>query len=143
MKKIIISAIIITTLAIVYYFVIFLPSQKLAQTEQAKQSFLFDKQTECMNICKNLYKDDIKIFPEGTVFNPRYAYNKKRNACFYSGGRMNTHLKVSSKFVVNCQTNEEVLSFVKINDEVSSDSCDTCASSIDEYREKEEEYMGN
>lgn len=143
MKKIIISAIIITTLVIVYYFVMFLPSQKLAQTEQVKQSFLFNKQTECMNICRNLHEGDEKSLPKDTVFNPQYAYNEKRNACFYSGGWISINPKGLTKRVVNCQTNEEVLTFMKINDEVISGICDTCVNSSEEYSKKEKEYMGN
>lgn len=143
MKKIIISAIIIATLSIIYYFVMFLPSQKLAQTEQANQAFLFGKQTECMKICQSLYENDKKSLSENTVFNPQYAYNESKNACFYSGGWISTNPKSLTKRIVNCQTNEEVLTFMTIEGKIVTSFCDTCVSSPNEYSKKEKEYIGN
>lgn len=143
MKKIIIPSVIIATLAIAYYFVMFLPSQKLAQTEQTKQTFLFSKQTECMKICQDLYEDDKKSLSENTVFNPRYAYNENKNACFYSGGWISLDPKSLIKRVVNCQTNEEVLTFMTIDDKVFTSFCDSCVGSSEEYNRKEKEFIGN
>lgn len=143
MKKVIIPAIIIVVLAVAYYFVSFLPSQKLAQTEQEKQAFLFNKQTECKNICESLYLDDKNSLSYSTVFNPQYAYNEDKNACFYSGGWLSTKPNALTKRVVNCQTNEEVLTFMTIDNEVFASFCDTCVNSSDEYKTKEKELMGN
>lgn len=143
MKKIVIPAVIIATLTIAYYFVMFLPSQKLVQAEQTKQAFLFSKQTECMKICQNLYKDDKKSLSENTVFNPRYTYNENKNACFYSGGWISVNPKGLTKRVVNCQTNKEVLTFMTVDDKVFTSFCDSCVSSSDEYDNKEKEFIGN
>lgn len=143
MKKIIIPAIAIVTLAIAYYFVIFLPSQKLVQNEQRKQAFLFEKQTECKNICEKLYEDDKDAFGDtSAVMVPRYAYNENKNACFYSGG-VAENPNDMTKRIVNCQTNEEVLTIMTIDYKVFTSFCDTCVSSLDEYEMKKKEYMGN
>lgn len=143
MKKIIIPATIIAMLAIVYYFAIFLPSQNLTQTKQEKQTFVFGKQTECMKICQNLYENDKKTLQENIVLNPRYTYNESRNSCFYSGGWINTNSNSLTKRVVNCQTNEEVLTLITIDDKVFTNLCDTCVNGTEEYNRKEKEYIGN
>jgi hypothetical protein len=142
MKKVIIPAIIIVALAATYYFVSFLPSQKLAQTEQERQAFLFDKQTECKNICEKLYLDDKNSLSDSSVFNPQYSYNENKNACFYAGGWLNTNPNALTKRVVNCQTNEEVLTFMTIDNKVFASFCDTCVNSSKEYDSKEKEFMG-
>ena len=143
MKKITIIAIIITTLAISYFFFIFMPSQKLVQKKQERQAFLFSKKTECMKICQSLFEDDRSSLPENTVFNPQYAYNEAKNACFYSGGYISLEPNGLTKRVVDCQTNEEVLTFMTINDEVFTSFCDSCVNSVEEYDRKEKEYIGN
>lgn len=108
-----------------------------------KKEFLFNKQTECKNICENLYQDDKKSLSDTSVFNPRFAYNENKNTCFYSGGWISSNPTSITKRVVNCQTNEEVLTFMTINDEIFTSFCDTCASSNNEYETKEQELMGN
>lgn len=142
MKKVIIPAIVIVALAIGYYFVSFLPSQQKTQTEQKRQAFLFDKQTECKKICDDLYQNDVKSFSETTVFNPQYAYNDSKNACFYSGGWITADPKSLTKRVVNCQTNKEVLTYMTIENEVVTNFCDTCVSSTAKYDAQEKELMG-
>jgi hypothetical protein len=143
MKRIIILAVVIAALSSAYFFVIFLPSQKLTRTQRDKQAFLFDKQTECMKICQNLYEDDNKSLSESSVFNPRYAYNDSKNTCFYSGGWISANPSSLTKRVVNCQTNKEVLTFMTINNKVFTSFCDTCVGSSEEYDKKEKEYIGN
>lgn len=143
MKKAIISAIIIAALAIAYYFVFFLPSQKLAKSQQDKQTFLFNKQTECKNICEKLYQDDKDSLPANSVFNPQYTYNESKNACFYSGGWLSDKVKVLTKRIVDCLTNEEVLTFMTVDNKVFINNCNTCVSSSEEYDMREKEYMGN
>jgi hypothetical protein len=139
MKKIIIPSIIIIVVAIGYYFVSFLPSQ----TDQEKQVFLFTKQTECTNICERLYLDDKNSLPNSIVLNPEYAYNENENTCFYSGGWVSINPNALTKRVLNCQTNEEVLTFMTIDNEVFTNFCDTCVNSSIEYDLKEVEFMGN
>lgn len=140
MKKVLIPAIIIVALAISYYFVIFMPSQQKIRLEQERKDFLFNKETECMDICKNIYEEGVASVPDGLGFNPEYAYNEQKNACFYSGGVF-TSLGNMNKFVINCQTNEEVLSFMVVNDEVFTSFCDTCVGGGDEYERLKEEYL--
>ena len=125
MKKITIIAIIITTLAISYFFFIFMPSQKLVQKKQERQAFLFSKKTECMKICQSLFEDDRSSLPENT------------------GGYISLEPNGLTKRVVDCQTNEEVLTFMTINDEVFTSFCDSCVNSVEEYDRKEKEYIGN
>lgn len=141
MKKVIIPAVVVA-LAISYYFVSFLPSQQKTKTEQRRQAFLFDKQSECKNICDDLYKSDVKSFTETTVFNPQYAYNDAKNACFYSGGWITTDPSSLTKRVVNCQTNEEVLTYMTIDNKVVTNLCDTCVSSTAAYDEQAKKLMG-
>lgn len=142
MKKIIIPLIVIVALVIAYYFIYFLPAQKLVQQKQEKKTFLFEKQTECKNICENLYQDDKDSLSDSTVFNPQYAYNEGKNACFYSGGWININPISMTKRVVNCQSNEEVLTFMTINNEVVFGFCETCVNSSEEYDMREKEFMG-
>ena len=143
MKKVITLSIIIIAVAATYYLAFFLPSQKLAQNEQKKQAFLFEKQTECRNICDKLYKDDKEALGDTSVMNPRYTYNENKNACFYSGGWISSVLHSLTKRVVNCQTNEELVTFMTINNEVLTNFCGTCVNSSNEYEIKEKEFMGN
>lgn len=141
MKKIYIAAIVILTLSCAYYFVIFLPSQKQVELKQAKQVFLFSKQTECKNICEKLYEDDKKSLSDSSIFNPVYSYNSNKNACFYSGGWISTNPNSLTKRVLNCQTNKEVLTYSEINNKVSANFCDTCVGSSDEFNKKEKEFI--
>lgn len=143
MKKIISLAIIIIAVAIAYYFVKFLPSQKLAQTEQTKQEFLFDKQTECMKICQVHYENDKKDLSDGSVLGPEYSYNANKNACFYSGGWFDYKSKTMIKNVINCQTNEDVLTFMETDNKVITIACPTCVNSIEEYNLRLKEFMAN
>jgi hypothetical protein len=140
MRKIIITAIVIVVLAISYYFTFFLPAEKSAKIKQDRQTFLFNKQTECRKICEKLYQEDVASLSDNSVFNPRYAYNENKNACFYSGGSFSS--QVMTKRVVNCQTNEEVLTFMTINNNVFQNSCNTCVDSAEKYQNREKEYMG-
>ena len=109
LKKIITPAILVVTLAASYYFISFLPSHKLAQAEHERLAFIFDKQTECKNICESLYLDDKDSLSDYSVLTPEYGYNEERNACFYSGGWLSISPLASTKRIVNCQTNAEVL----------------------------------
>lgn len=141
MKKVIFAAIFLITLSVVYYFAIFLPPQKTAQIKQEKQSFLFGKKTECMKICQTIYEAEAKA--NSGVFNPHYAYNEEKNACYYSGGSLSVVGKSTmvARYVTNCQTNEEVDSLTMIGNEVLSNTGG--ASSLFEYQEKEKIFMGN
>ena len=141
MKNITIPVIIIITFLIIYYFIFFLPSQKQTQTDMLNQKAIFEKQTECMQICKTLYEYNHRTFSEYNVLNPNYSYNKDKNACFYSGGWINAENKSLNKSVVNCQTNEEVLTYIEMDGNVVTNFCDTCASSNDEYIIKEKQYI--
>jgi hypothetical protein len=145
MKKIYIAAIAVITLSCTYYFVIFLPSQKQVELKQAKQAFLFSKNTECQKICENIYQEEKKSLGESTVFTPLYAYNEEKNACFYSGGWLDAKNTKSllTKRVVNCQTNKEVLTYMEIDNKVFNSFCDSCVNSNDEFLNKEKEYIGN
>lgn len=133
--------ILIISFSVAYYFVIFLPPQRITQTEQEKQDYLFKKQTECKNICEKLYEDEKKSFGADSILNPRYAYNENKNTCFYAGGWLN--LKNLTKRIVNCQTNEEVLTFMTIDNKVFTSFCDTCVNTSEEYNAEEKEFMGS
>ena len=113
--------------------------------EQDQQTFIFEKQTECKNLCENLYHDDLKslLEPDYSVYNPQYAYNKYKNACFYSGGWLYLSIKGQGQTnrVVNCQTNEEVLTYITTEGKVLTSYCETCVGSIEEYRSKEKDLM--
>ncbi|MEI7425666.1 MAG: hypothetical protein WCK16_01910 [Candidatus Moraniibacteriota bacterium] len=113
------------------------------QDKQGGKEFLFRKQTECMNICQAIYENHKKLLLTiGTVFSPKYAYNESKNACFYSGGWVDS-LASNTKLVINCQTNEEVLIFeTDRNGKVVRD-CNTCVDSFEEYSRREKEYMEN
>lgn len=129
MKKYLISTIlflaIIATTSVVYYFATFLPKQNLLKQEREHQTFLFNKQTECRNICEKLHQQTIIDFPEKegyTVLNPKYFYNEIKNACFYSEGviyfdKQGTH---QSEWIYNCQTNESMAFYSKIGKEEMS-----------------------
>ena len=142
MKKIISVSILVVAITVGYYFASFLPSQKLTQARQAKESFLFNKKTECKNICDDLYLNDKSELPEDSVFNPTYAYNESMNSCFYSGGWLTSDPVALTKRVINCQTNEEILTYMTINNNVFTSFCDSCVSSVQEYDEKEKNLMG-
>ncbi len=113
------------------------------QGKQGGKEFLFRKQTECMNICQAIYENHKKLLLTiGTVFSPKYTYNESKNACFYSGGWVDS-LASNTKLVINCQTNEEVLTFeTDRNGKVVRD-CNTCVDSFEEYSRREKEYMEN
>ncbi len=102
---------------------------------------IFQKKTECRDICKTLYEEDKKVLPNNTVMNPQYAYNEQENACFYAGGWIDVQTQGMTKRVINCQTNKEVLTYILINDNVFTSHCDTCVSSIYEYNQKEKELL--
>lgn len=143
MKKLVLTAAIICLISMAYYLAFFLPSQKLEQKKQDRQAFLFSKQTECKKLCENLYEEDKKQLNDSSVFNPIYAYNENKNACFYSGGWIGTNPTSITKKVVNCQTNKEVLTFMEVNNKVFTGFCDTCVSESREFDSKEKEYIGN
>jgi hypothetical protein len=143
--SIIVGALVVA-LSVAYYLIIFLPQKTSPkQISKDKKEFLFQKQTECMQICQVLYEDDKKSLPEpkNSVFNPRYVYNENKNACFYSGGWLGTNPDFLKNRIVNCQTNEEVLTFMTLDDKVATKYCDTCVSSLEEYSRLEKEYMEN
>lgn len=159
MNKLIIVAIIIVTASIAYYFVIFLPSQHVSQNSQNQltkvtnesntigdnqpkfdsNTSIFSKKTDCKNICETLYESDVNSFSKNQVFNPRYTYNQNQNTCFYSGGWIDG-VDVTKR-VVNCQTNEEVLTYMTVNGTIFTEYCDSCVSSNTEYQFKESELM--
>ena len=113
------------------------------QDKQGGKEFLFRKQTECMNICQAIYENHKKLLLTiGTVFSPKYAYNENKNACFYSGGWVDS-LLANTKLVINCQTNEEVLTFETDKNGKVIRNCETCAMSAEEYNIRENEFMGS
>lgn len=138
-----IIGILIISISVAYYFTIFMTTQELKRTEQEKQSFLFEKQTECKKVCQSIYENDKKSLPNSSILDPQYVYNENRNACFYSGGSINTSLDVFIRQIVNCQTNEKVLTFVTVGDKVSPAYCTTCVNSSKEYEAKKIEFMNN
>lgn len=143
MKKVSILSVIIITLAAAYYLVLFLPSQKRDQTAQNRRSFIFKKQIECKNVCGSIYKEDKEQLTY--AYDPRYAYNETLNACFYSGGGVSTNPKSTTRRVVNCQTNEEVLTYMTIENDVVTKLCGsaTCVSSAGEFENRAKEFMGD
>lgn len=112
MKKYIGISIIAVAIAIAYFFIIYL-------SRNQKQNFIFNKQRECRNICETIYKIEEKSLPDGTMFNPQYFYNEEKNTCYYSGGFIGTKEPLSiTKYIKNCLTNEEVVSYMKIGDKI-------------------------
>lgn len=143
MKKIIIIGIITVITSISYYFISFLPSQKIEKSKQERQTFLFNKQTECKNICEKIYQDEKNSLTDDKIMilDPQYSYNENKNACFYSGGHLDSGIEYLNKKIINCQTNEEVLAYRELNNKVFTYSCDTCVNSIEEYKLRSKEYI--
>lgn len=113
------------------------------QSGQENKEFLFNKQVECMRICQGVYENHKKtLLTIGTLFEPRYAYNKDKNACFYSGGWVDSTAS-NTKLVVNCQTNEEVLTFETDKNGRIIRNCETCVTGAEEYDRRENEFMGS
>lgn len=137
---------IVVTLSVSYYFILFLPSQKFEQIKQEKQSFLFKKQTECMQICSVLYnaeKNKTQLGPSDFVVSPKYAYNQSKNACFYS---FNVIMKVDEnsideRSIINCQTNERVVPYLSIDNK--NVYIKGGVTSEEEYDRLEREYFGD
>jgi len=111
------------------------------QKQEHQDNFLFTKHTECQNICKALYEKDLEELSEASVLNPRYGYNSDENACFYAGGWIDEDFL--TRRVVNCQTNEEMLTFMTLNGEVTTTDCPECITDIDTYSKLEDDYLGN
>lgn len=108
---------------------------QLKSEERAKEA-LFAKRTQCINLCKPIYEKDTEN--NLAAFQPKYAYNPKNNACYYSGGAITEG--GSWKRVLNCQTNEEMLTYMYVNKEIYKD-CKTCVETETEYEVKEWDYM--
>ncbi|MGE5425466.1 MAG: hypothetical protein ACM3PZ_00005 [Bacillota bacterium] len=145
MKKVFILVLIVVAILLIYFLTFFLPTQNRLKAEQEKQDFLFNKKTECMEICKNLYQDDKESLdgPNNSVFNPLYAYNEEENACYYSGGWITINPDTMTKRIVNCQTNQEVLTFSTVNGNIFTDFCNTCVDNSEEYDKREKMLMDN
>jgi len=111
-----------------------------AETEQKRQSFLFEKQSECKNICEKLYLKDIKDLSDSSVLNPSYAYNEKQNVCYYSGGWLEKDFYTQR--VLNCQTNEEVLSYMTLDGKAQTGWGEPFVDSQLEYNKRERILMG-
>lgn len=104
--------------------------------EENKQ-FLFEKQTECMEICSKMHSSIEEKNENILTLNPEYIFNQEKNACFYSSGQIDGNSL--SKYIINCQTNEEVLSLNMVGVEIFP--CSTCADTIKDFNEKELEYF--
>lgn len=104
---------------------------------EANKQFIFKKQTECMEICSKIHSSIEDKNQDILTLNPKYTFNQEKNACFYSSGQIDSNSL--SRYIINCQTNEEVLSLNMVGPEVFP--CSTCADTIKDFNEKELEYF--
>jgi len=115
-------------------------TNKIQENNNQDNDYIFKKTSECNEICSRIYRKEVASMWSSRVFNPQYAYNKDLNSCFYSGWNISDSYVM--KAIVNCQTNEEVLSYYLIDWEPFTSYCDTCPSSNEEYEKQLKEYMG-
>ena len=136
-KPILLIVIVALLIAATYYFGILLPKQNKVVNLQREQDYIFSKRTECNSICSTIYEQYVKdLSGTGSTVNvPRYYYNKDKNACFYDAGYMSKDFILYS--VVNCQTNEEVLSATFIKQSKISEE----GYSYNEYNKRKLEFI--
>ena len=84
--------------------------------------------------------DEDTIQGAGSI-KPEYAFNQTLNTCLSSGGVVND--KVVTFWIVDSYTNEELVFFSTVDNEVFSDtSCADCVKSLPEYDIRKSDLMG-
>jgi len=118
---------------------------------EKQQDIIFSLKTtsECVNICEEFYLKDKSFLEEYNAIIPKYFYNKKNNACYYSGGISYIDLGAENvnfdfRHIYNCQTREKVLCLELMGGKSYLDCSNKsyeCAHSLDAYNEKERQIM--
>jgi hypothetical protein len=125
-------------------------SQKIEKntvySEQTDDDYVFKKQSECMEICKNSFNQEIKENPSVDYKFISSIYNKEFNSCFYESNAVSISGDDSGRYafindVINCQTREKVLTYIVSNGEVLSSGCDDCATSIEDFDSRKNKYL--
>lgn len=129
LKIFLITCILIISLSIVYYLVIFLPHKSELDRQRLIQNDIEEKEMNCIEDAKKFHNDYIKTINRGSYFDPRYGYNKSTGECLYSGGHIdNTSWE---RFVKNVYTNETLLYTFKESP------------AIDDFWEKHDQLFGD
>ena len=105
-KLIVASAILIIAIAIGYYFIIYLPKEKVIKEELANQ-------IKCQQDGMELYKSQVKEAGQNISFgNPEFRFSKKLKTCLYK----NMYIAVSSVsyFITDVYTNKDIINWFQV-----------------------------
>lgn len=141
MKKALVTVfiILIGIMCIGFSYIIFMKKNNQAQLEQMKEKeFSFSMKERCQEICSKIYKNNIEESNKLQFFNPEYKYNEVLNACLYAGGQINNGIH---KWVIDCFTNSEIVSYYWSDGEVIQENCPTCVSSLEDFDLKKDRLL--
>lgn len=164
-KYSIIASLLVVSLSVSYYLVIFLPQKEQRyvneqekqiskQAEQQEKEDLLNQQ-ESLERCRvageRAYRADQVQYGNELFDNPKYGYNKKLNVCLYSGGFMHDNpnnpqcgdlLKHDCKgywqrWVKNSHTNEFIISIYNFADQKTETGWSLPTEEIEKFWQQE------
>lgn len=102
-NKIILSlGIIISTLSVGYYFVVYLPKVNDLKMAEAKKQLVMENQQKCRDAGQKAYSADVKMYGDNKLNEPQFTYNSELNTCLYGGGHNDTYKVCDRGLLSNC-----------------------------------------
>jgi len=140
----IVSFLLISSVCIAYYFLIFLPNFKQQELNKSNAEELLKKQIECQKNGLALHEKDLGNM-EGALV-PNFKFNEKLKTCLYKGGWTSSDAKAGfsiSWFIKDVYTNKEIISYTSFTkDGKTEDLLIGGLVSREEFEQKEKELFG-
>ena len=105
-KIFIVAILLIVGLSIAYYFITYLPKERVEKEELANQ-------IKCQQSGTELYKYQLKeVNSDGSLGNPEFKFNKDLKTCLYKNVIISAYSNIY--FVIDVYTNKELVSWTQI-----------------------------
>jgi hypothetical protein len=116
LQKAVITALMIFSISVGYYFVWHLPRQEKREIAEQERKEEIANMQKCEQIASERSKQETKDFSDGngSAFNPQYKFDKETNRCLYMSGYLTG--EVFSQYIIDLYTNQQIVGYTKLND---------------------------
>lgn len=129
----------VITLSIGYYFLVYLPQNNEEKREGAKAQQSLENNIKCRDLGMKAYYEELKEFDEMNenplmstwyVIEPEFRFNESLNTCLYKGGNKTIYEKL---FVKDLYTNSEIATWTHSSGQTKGGSKEEYDEAVNKY----------
>lgn len=123
LQKAVITALMIFSISVGYYFVWHLPRQDKREIAEQERKEEVANMQKCEQIASERSKQETKDFSDGghgSAFNPQYKFDKETNRCLYLSGFISGD--TFSQYIIDLYTNKQIVGYIKFGEKMMEGS---------------------